>query len=93
MDRNDNLQLNFTNMGRISVQDVETCIGHRVSDRTILCSDAHKSYQSFAKKKDIEHYRINITKGERVKGQYTFTYQYLHSRIRHFLNYDKRSIY
>ncbi len=53
MDRNDNLQLNFTNMGRISVQDVETCIGHRVSDRTILCSDAHKSYQSFAKKKTL----------------------------------------
>ena len=93
MDRSGNSEYSFTNMGRISEDNIIASIGERVTDRTILCSDGHRSYQSFTKNLSIEHHALNISKGERVKGEIHIQHiNSLHSRIRHFFNYDRRGV-
>ena len=93
MDRSGNSAYRFTNMGRISTDDIEKAIGDRTSERTILCSDGHNSYKSFTSKKKIEHHILNATKGVRVKGDYHIQHiNSLHSRMKTFFNYNMRGV-
>lgn len=93
MDRSGNSAYRFTNMGRISENDIEQAVGDRVSKRTILCSDGHNSYKSFANKKNIEHHVLNASKKERVKGDYHIQHiNSLHSRMKTFFNYNMRGV-
>jgi len=93
MDRNGNSEFSFTNMGRISAENIANSIEKRVTDRTILCSDGHKSYQSFAENIGIEHHILNASKKERVIGEIHIQHiNSLHSRIRNFFNYDKKGV-
>lgn len=93
MDRNGNSEYSFTNMGRISEKNIKDSIGERVTERTILCSDGHRSYKTFTNNIGIEHYTLNISKGERVKGEMHIQHiNSLHSRIRHFFNYDRKGV-
>ena len=50
-------------MGRLTENNIIDSIGDRVTDRTIICSDGHNSYQAFAKKIGIEHHILNASKG------------------------------
>jgi transposase-like protein len=93
MDRNGNSEFNFTNMGRISENDIIDSIGERVTERTILCTDGHKSYKAFTTNLAMEHHVLNASKKERVKGEMHIQHiNSLHSRIRHFFNYDRRGV-
>jgi len=93
MDRNGNIEFSLTNMGRISAANIATSIGQRVNDRTILCSDGHKSYQSFTESFGIEHHILNASKKQRVIGELHIQHvNSLHSRIRMFFNYDKKGV-
>ncbi len=93
MDRNGNSEYSLTNMGRISEDNIIGSIGERVTNRTILCSDAHRSYKSFTKNLGIEHHVLNASKGVRVKGEIHIQHiNSLHARIRHFFNYDRKGV-
>ena len=93
MDRNGSSEYSFTNMGRITENNIVKSIGKRITERTILCSDGHSSYKAFSKNIDIEHHILNSSKGERVKGEMHIQHiNSLHSRIRHFFNYDRKGV-
>lgn len=93
MDRAGNSLYQFTNMGRISVAEIENAVEDRITERTILCSDGHNSYKALAKQYAIEHHILNISKGERVKGAYHIQHvNSLHSRMKNFFNYKLRGV-
>lgn len=93
MDRAGNSTYEFTNMGRISVSEIENAVADRITERTILCSDGHNSYKALAKQHNIEHHVLNISKGERVKGAYHIQHvNSLHSRMKNFFNYKLRGV-
>ena len=80
--REGNSEYRFTNMCRISADELEQAIGDRTSKRTILCSDGHNSYKSFTKKQNIEHHILNASKGEKVVITFNILIS-LHSRMKH----------
>jgi len=41
MDRDENMSYQFTNMGRMSVQDLNESLGNKVNEKTVLCSDGN----------------------------------------------------
>lgn len=92
-DRAGNKAYKFTSMGRVSVKDLTKTIGSRVSERTILCSDGNSSYKSFAKQQNIEHHILNISKGERVRGEYHIQHvNSLHSRMNNLFNQNLKGV-
>ena len=93
MDRAGHSLYKFTNMGRIAADELEQAVKNRITQRTILCTDGHSSYKSFAKKQNIEHHILNASKGERVKGDYHIQHvNSLHSRMKNFFNYQLRGV-
>lgn len=93
MDRCGNSELKFSNMGRISEDDIRKVIGHRISERTILCSDGLNSYRAFTNSYNIEHHVIISSKGERVKGVFHIQHiNSLHGRIKSFFNIERRGV-
>ena len=93
MDRFGNSELKFSNMGRISKNNIDKILGHRVNERTIFCSDGHNSYKAFANSYSIEHHVIIASKGERVKGIYHIQHiNSLHSRIKSFFNIQRKGV-
>ena len=93
MDRCGNSEFIWSNMGRISEQDIERAFGHRIGNRTVLCSDGHNSYKAFSNTHDIEHHIINASKGEHVKGIFHIQHiNSLHSRLKFFFDYDRKGV-
>ncbi len=69
-DRNNELLLEVAGRGRIRAKQIEEKLGVRLGEKAeVLCSDAHRSFESFAKKNNLKHVKINASKGERVKGK------------------------
>ena len=73
MDRAGNSIYQFTNMGRLSLVELENAIGSRMTERTILCSDGHNSYKALAKKQNIEHHILNASKKRKSKRRLPHT--------------------
>ena len=93
MDRIGNSELKFSNMGRISETDIEKIIGHRIGERTIFCSDGHKSFRSFTISHNIDHQVIIASKGQHVNGIFHIQHiNSLHSRIKIFLNIRRKGV-
>jgi len=93
MDRAGNSQYQFTNMGRISLVELENALGNRITERTILCSDGHNTFKALAKKRDMEHHILNASKKERVKGDYHIQHiNSLHGRMKSFFNHRLRGV-
>lgn len=93
MDRLRNTELKFTNMGRITEENIETTFGHRISDRTILCSDGHNSYKAFSSSHKIEHQIIIASKGQHAKGVFHIQHiNSLHSRLKKFFNIQRKGV-
>lgn len=86
-DRNSLLDLSVATLGRITKADIENAIGQRIKkEKTILCSDSHHSYKSFAKKAEVEFHPINAPKGERVKGAFHIQHvNSTHNRIKKWI--------
>ena len=56
--------------GRISTKQIDNTIGKWLSDKaTVLCTDSHKSYDGFAKKYNLKHFKVNVSKGQYVKDK------------------------
>ena len=83
-DRGCNVDLQIATLGRISQDDISRKIGDRISERTILCSDGHRSYKAFAKENKLEHH---VLKGKRVisKVFHIQNINSLHNRLKKWI--------
>jgi len=69
-DRNKEPILEVACRGRITAKHIDTCLGKWLSEKaSVLCSDSHRSYASFAKTKELKHVQINASKGQHVKDK------------------------
>jgi transposase-like protein len=69
-DRNKQPIIEVACRGRISAKQIEICIGKWIGEKaSVLCSDSHRSYESFAKAKQLKHVKINVSKGQHVKDK------------------------
>ena len=67
-DRKSALDLTVATLGRIGKADIGSAIGDRLKKgAAILCTDAHRSYNAFARDIGVEYHPLNASKGERVK--------------------------
>ena len=75
-------------MGRLKKEDIEKSIGERITEKTILCSDAHVSYKGFAKDKSIEHHAVRADLKQYVKdGIYHVQHvNSMHNRFKKWIN-------
>lgn len=67
--RDNQTDLSVVCRGRIKKADIERAIGNRITKKTILCSDSHRSYKGFAIDKDIEHHPLRADMKQRVKDR------------------------
>lgn len=69
-DRNKNTIAKVSSMGRVRKKQVDKVIGPLVSEDNVLCTDAWRSYTTFAKEKGMEHYRLKSGEQHVLKGIY-----------------------
>jgi len=53
-------------MGRINKATIEDKIGNLISENTTLCTDAWKSYSTFALERNLAHYKLNASERKYV---------------------------
>ena len=69
-DRNKQPIIEVACRGRITTNQIENCLGKWIGENaTVLCSDSHRSYEKFAKDKQLKHVKINASKGQHVKDK------------------------
>lgn len=69
-DRNKQPIIEVACRGRISSAQIEECLGKWVGEKaSVLCTDSHRSYEGFAKGKQLKHVKINASKGQHVKDK------------------------
>lgn len=69
-DRNKRPIIEVAGRGRITSKQIDVCLGRWIGDKaSVLCSDGHRSYERFAKGKQLEHIKINAAKGQHVKDK------------------------
>lgn len=87
-ERNGQKDMQIAGSGRISKNDLTRILGTKVNENTILCTDSHRSYTAFAKSKNIEHHKINVSKGQYVKDK-VYHVQHVNNevkRLRQWIN-------
>lgn len=89
-DRLSQVDITVSNLGRIKKDDISYAIGERVNANTIMCTDGHLSYKSFALANNIEHHVIRADLKEFVKNK-KFHIQHINSTHSHLKNWiDKK---
>lgn len=69
-DRNGHPIIEVAGRGRVSTAQIDSCIGRWIGEKaSVLCTDSHRSYESFAKDKELKHVKINASKGQYVKDK------------------------
>ena len=68
-DRSDNKELRVATKGRLSKKDLEKVFEGKLDNIETLCTDTHRPYTAFAKSQNIDHQKINVSKGQRVKNK------------------------
>lgn len=69
-DRNKQPIIEVAGRGRVNAKQIDRCMGRWIGDKaSVLCSDSHRSYEKFAKKKKLKHVKINASKGQYVKDK------------------------
>jgi len=68
-DRSKQKDFQVAKRGRIRKKDLERILGAKLNDKTILCTDSHRSYTAFTKTMKIRHEKINVNKGQYVKDK------------------------
>jgi transposase-like protein len=69
-DRNKQPIIEVACRGRITTNQIEACLGKWIGENaSVLCSDSHRSYEKFAKDKQLRHVKINTSKGQHVKDK------------------------
>jgi len=65
-DRNGHCLSEVACMGRILKQNLNLMLDKRIHDEVVLCTDAWKSYKTFAKEKGLEHYVLDASEKKYV---------------------------
>lgn len=68
-DRSDNKELRVATRGRISKKDLDYVFKEKLDKVETLCTDTHRSYTAFAKGKQLDHQKFNVSKGQRAKDK------------------------
>jgi len=69
-DRHGELVAEVAGCGRLTTKQIDAKIGKWIgNDAEVLCTDSHRSYDGFAKKKKLKHVKINVSKGQYVKDK------------------------
>jgi transposase-like protein len=69
-DRNKHSIIEVAGRGRVSAKQIDLCLGKWIGENaSALCTDSHRSYERFAKDKQLKHVRINASKGQYVKAK------------------------
>lgn len=68
-DRSQNKELRVATRGRISKKDLDQVFEGKLDKVETLCTDTHRSYTAFAKSKELDHQKFNVSKGKRVKNK------------------------
>jgi transposase-like protein len=68
-DRSKHKDFQVAKRGRIRKKDIERILGAKLNEKTILCTDSHRSYTAFTKANNIKHEKINVNKGQYVKDK------------------------
>lgn len=85
-DRKSGIVAQMAGYGRVNSLEIEGVIGDYLKEATCFCTDAGKSFVTYAKEKGIEHHVLNASKGERVKGIYHIQHiNAFHSRFRKWI--------
>lgn len=85
-DRKSGVIAQMAGYGRVNNLEIEGVIGDYLKDATCFCTDAGKSFLTYAKEKGIEHHVLNASKGERVDGIYHIQHiNAYHSRFRKWI--------
>jgi transposase-like protein len=58
LDRNKNIILEMTNMGRISIKDLKRLYDAHIEQGSIICTDSHRSYPKFANQLNLTHVKL-----------------------------------
>lgn len=56
--------------GRLTTKQIDDKIGKWIGKEVdVICTDSHRSYDGFARKKKLKHVKINASKGQHVKDK------------------------
>jgi hypothetical protein len=67
-DRKGNPTMKVAKIGRVDAESIEKTIGELISQKNVLCSDAHPSIISWAKEKQLEHHTF-IASRQHIKDK------------------------
>jgi len=56
-------------LGRISSNNVKQILDGHIEPGSTLCTDENRSYRKFAEENKLNHERINISKGQKIKNK------------------------
>jgi len=88
LDRKQNTILEVAGRGRISSENLKSKIGNWMEkDEIVLCTDSHRSYQSFATNYGFEQKRVNVGKRQYLKDKiyHIQTVNSFHSRLKSWM--------
>ena len=86
MDRKSNAIAQVAGYGRISSTEIDAVIGDYIKGASCLCTDAATNFAAYARTKSLEHYVLNASRGERVRGIYHIQHaNAYHSRFRRWI--------
>lgn len=57
-------------LGRITKEQLDKAIGHKLSKENVLCTDAWRAFKTYANEKSIEIYKFKSDGKIRTKGLY-----------------------
>jgi len=86
-DRNGHVILGVAGRGRISMADVEDVLNNYIGAEITLCSDAHRSFKSYAKAYNLNYVGLNISKGQRIvkKKYHIQNVNNVHARLKQWM--------
>jgi len=69
-DRHGDFVAQVAGRGRITAKQIDKSLCKWIGDKSeVICTDSHRSYGSFAKKRGLKHVSINASKGQHVKDK------------------------
>jgi len=93
-DRKKEIELSVATLGRIKKSDIESAIGSKIDENTILCTDSHASYKGFAIDNKIEHHMVKAKIKEYAKDKiyHVQTVNSLDSRLKPWINIKLKGV-
>ena len=86
-DRTNNTVTDIATFGRPSADEIDRILGDRISKRSMLLTDRHPSFSSFARGRELNYMALDLSKGRRsIKGIYHIqNVNSYHSRLKNWV--------